>query len=642
MCKKSLYYLFSLFFVLAVVNNVSADYFSGDDFESYTATGTEPYEPNDMRYTWDPTGTASDGTNKYYYLTVDYTHGGIKALKLWFDNSFSPHFFGVSRTDSPSDWTVNGTAVGLSLWFRGAPNTDQMYVRITDSSDREAVVKYSDAWDPNDLKIEQWRQWRIKLLYFTYNNNEFDLTVVKKFEIGIGEPVDPDPGVPGGGIVYVDDIEFYQYQCAFSRGEPEADLNEDCVVDWLDVKIMAELWLGASGVKADVDQNGEVNFKDYAVMSDSWLREGAAISIIELEPGTPSGSGGNWAYGISITPPWEPGGILWANFPEHLEYHFNGMGILRYSDSRPNAWVLEQEGKFAHYEVASLSATNINVETTAEVIEPDRVKFTVKIINNSSSLVLDNVKPLLCFHYKSLSGFPQWIDNFLYTYVVIDGQIKALADIPTANPDADVKGGTVEPHPPYRNDFVVNAGGWIDDPLDLALGVITSMDDSRALILHGQPGRSMLSNSTIPCLHGDPFYGHIYPGQTKVATVTAIFVEGDWRGEVQKIIARARRPSPRNGAIDVDRSVIAGWTAGQGADSHDVYFGTDIGDVIDADNTWPVGASVYKGNHAIDANSYDPTGILDSQQVYYWRIDEVNDIDPNIAQGDVWSFTTGD
>ena len=629
MCKQFL--TLSVVLVLVLAGNAPADYFYGDDFEAYN------FSDNLLKDTWDPNGA----TGTWYFLDMSYMHGGFKSLKIWYDNNYSPYYCGVSRTDTPSDWTGDGATV-LSLWFRGSPNIDQMYVRLTDSSTTEALVKYGDSWDPNDLKVEQWQQWRIELLHFTYNNSAFDMTAVETFEIGVGEPVNPEPGVPLGGQVYFDDIELTKHKCVFTLGQRRADLNEDCVVDWNDVEIMAKKWLHDYCFVADMDLNGEVNFKDYVIMSDSWLREGAAVSIIEVEPGTPPGSGENWAYGISVTPPWEAGGTLWVNFPEHLEYHSNGMGILRYSDSRPNAWVLEQGGKFAHYEVASLTATNINVETTAEVIEPDRVKFTVKIINNSSSLILDNVKPLLCYHYKDLSGFPAWVDNFSYTYVVINGQIIALADIPTANPNANVKGGTVEPHPPYRNDFVVNNGGWIDDPLDLALAVITSTDDSRALILHGQPGRSVLSNANIPCLHGDPFYGHIYPGQTRVATVTAIFVEGDWRAEVQKIIACARRPSPRNGAIDLDPSVILGWSAGQGADSHDVYFGADINDVIDADNTWPVGTSVYKGNHAIDANSYDPTGILDSQQLYYWRIDEVNDIDPNIAQGDLWSFTTGD
>lgn len=258
------------------------------------------------------------------------------------------------------------------------------------------------------------------------------------------------------------------------------------------------------------------------------------ISSIRLNPGTASEE--SWAYGISVTPPWEEGGILWVNFPEHLEYGDQGMGISRYSDKRDNAWELANENKYAHYEVDSLTAEGIKVEATAEVIEPNRVNFTMKITNNSENLILDNVKPLLCYQYRTLTGFPQWIDNFKYTYVVIDGEIKALADIETENLKANVKGATVKPHPPYRNQFPVRNGGWIEKPLDAAISVVTSKDDRRAVILYGQPGRSMLSNAVIPCLHADPYFGSIKPDEEKIGTVTAIFIEGNWRSEVRKLL----------------------------------------------------------------------------------------------------------
>ena len=267
------------------------------------------------------------------------------------------------------------------------------------------------------------------------------------------------------------------------------------------------------------------------------------VSSIRLATGTPEGHSEKWAYGISVAPPWKDGGVLWANFPEHLEYGPQGMGIARYHDKRGNAWKVEGAGKFAHYEVASLSARGVKVEATAEVIDPDRVEFTLRIVNDAGRRTLDRVKPLLCFHYKTLTGFPgPKGTNFRYAYVVIDGEITALADIPAKNPETMVRGGTVKPHPPYRTSFVTKKGGWIEKPLDLALSVITSQDDRHAVILHGQPGRSVLSNRWIPCLHADPYYGDIKPGETRAGTVTAIFVEGDWRAEVKKII-EARKSS---------------------------------------------------------------------------------------------------
>ncbi|MHC4397607.1 MAG: hypothetical protein ACYS1A_18340, partial [Planctomycetota bacterium] len=126
-------YLFSVIFALSLVSSVSADYFLGDDFESYNSN-------NDLRNIWDPNGTASDETNVYYYLETSFVHTGAKSMRIWYDNSYSPYYCGVSRTfDTPADWTLIDTADGLSLWFRGSSNIDQMYVRLTDSSDAEAV-----------------------------------------------------------------------------------------------------------------------------------------------------------------------------------------------------------------------------------------------------------------------------------------------------------------------------------------------------------------------------------------------------------------------------------------------------------------------------------------------------------------------
>jgi hypothetical protein len=81
----------------------------------------------------------------------------------------------------------------------------------------------------------------------------------------------------------------------------------------------------------------------------------------------------------------------------------------------------------------------------------------------------------------------------------------------------------------------------------------------------------------------------------------------------------------------LDGMLTLSWIPGDYADSHDVYFGADFNDV----NTG--NPSVFKGNQALDANSYD-TDTLDLDRTYYWRIDEVND--PCLWEGDVWSFTT--
>ncbi|MBN2270675.1 MAG: SUMF1/EgtB/PvdO family nonheme iron enzyme [Sedimentisphaerales bacterium] len=98
----------------------------------------------------------------------------------------------------------------------------------------------------------------------------------------------------------------------------------------------------------------------------------------------------------------------------------------------------------------------------------------------------------------------------------------------------------------------------------------------------------------------------------------------------------ARNPNPPDGATDVGFDADLGWTAGYYTASHDVYFGTDLNDVTDANNSLPVGTSPYKGNQ-VEA-TFDP-GIMAPQTTYYWRIDEVNPY--GTTNGSIWSFTTG-
>jgi hypothetical protein len=105
--------------------------------------------------------------------------------------------------------------------------------------------------------------------------------------------------------------------------------------------------------------------------------------------------------------------------------------------------------------------------------------------------------------------------------------------------------------------------------------------------------------------------------------------------------------SPKDGVCGVNIDIVLKWATGTGADLHepeyyDLYFGTDFDDVNNADSSWPVGSSVYKGRFPADTNSFDPGG-LEFDTWYYWRIDEVNESDPNSPyKGDVCSFTTAE
>ncbi len=97
-------------------------------------------------------------------------------------------------------------------------------------------------------------------------------------------------------------------------------------------------------------------------------------------------------------------------------------------------------------------------------------------------------------------------------------------------------------------------------------------------------------------------------------------------------------PNPSNGAADVEQTPILTWSPGVFAASHQVYFGTDKEAVENADT----GSPEYKGSGNLGSESYDP-GKLSWYTTYYWRIDEVNNVNSDSPwTGSLWNFTTVD
>jgi alkaline phosphatase len=97
-------------------------------------------------------------------------------------------------------------------------------------------------------------------------------------------------------------------------------------------------------------------------------------------------------------------------------------------------------------------------------------------------------------------------------------------------------------------------------------------------------------------------------------------------------------PDPADGAVNPALSAILRWAPQGEAYSHDIYFGDNFDDVNDG------AVDVFLGNKSDRALT---VGLVDSVypaalvpgETYYWRIDEVNELDPNdIIKGQVWNF----
>jgi hypothetical protein len=114
--------------------------------------------------------------------------------------------------------------------------------------------------------------------------------------------------------------------------------------------------------------------------------------------------------------------------------------------------------------------------------------------------------------------------------------------------------------------------------------------------------------------------------------------EGDY---VPPARVSAHDPSPEDGAILQNTWASLSWQPGINAASHDVYFGENYDDVLAGTG------ETFRGNQALDSTFFVvgfpgypyPDGLVYGT-TYYWRIDEVNDVNPDSPWvGKVWSFT---
>ena len=103
-----------------------------------------------------------------------------------------------------------------------------------------------------------------------------------------------------------------------------------------------------------------------------------------------------------------------------------------------------------------------------------------------------------------------------------------------------------------------------------------------------------------------------------------------WRVDVYEVVSsnppgQVSNPSPSSGATGVSNAPTLSWSAGSGATSYDVYFGTDS----TPDST------EFIGNQA--GTTFVP-GALAASTTFYWAVDARNSA--GVTAGPVWSFTT--
>ncbi|MHC4706974.1 MAG: LamG-like jellyroll fold domain-containing protein, partial [Planctomycetota bacterium] len=250
-----------------------AEYATLDDMEDYTPDYGSDYPISDFSepYGWDCGFT--NATGSMLSLQTGSPVRGEQSMVYTYDNTVYGYYYSEISNHfvlDPCDWTALNLA-SLTLWFHGDPNndadyTEQMYVGVEDTAHNYAEVRYP-LEDMDNIRVGEWQQWNIDLHRFAGVN----LSTVQKLYIGFGDRNNTSE-FGGVGAVCVDDVRLYIPRCMSEYG-PVNDLNEDCIINYADIRILADDWLYEGGSVADLHEDGKVNSKDFATLANSWLQQ---------------------------------------------------------------------------------------------------------------------------------------------------------------------------------------------------------------------------------------------------------------------------------------------------------------------------------------------------------------------------------
>jgi hypothetical protein len=155
--------------------------------------------------------------------------------------------------------------------------------------------------------------------------------------------------------------------------------------------------------------------------------------------------------------------------------------------------------------------------------------------------------------------------------------------------------------------------------MDITEGALTLPGDYRPIV------NDYINRGWIVAYDGNGIVNVEYTVEPNQTTVTGRMLDPEL----------AWSPAPRNLAT-VEKNATLSWKPGIYAVAHNVYFGTDFNDVNNAGVDNPLNVLV---SPAQQGTTFNP-GLLDLNKTYYWRVDEVNDLDPNSPwKGVVWEFT---
>jgi len=164
-----------------------------------------------------------------------------------------------------------------------------------------------------------------------------------------------------------------------------------------------------------------------------------------------------------------------------------------------------------------------------------------------------------------------------------------------------------------------------DVPVTQVLAWRASCDATSYKVYFGttSPGQYQGQQETLIFDPGTLEYNTTYYWHIRDVTAHGPITGPTWTFKTPFRLDPATNPNPPDGTPDASRGLTLSWTAGIGAESHDVYFGQTNPPEFQINQT---------------ATIFVP-GTLAEETIYYWCIDEVNS--DGKTEGAIWTFTTG-
>ncbi|MHC4121150.1 MAG: LamG domain-containing protein, partial [Planctomycetota bacterium] len=192
---------------------------------------------------------------------------------------------------------------------------------------------------------------------------------------------------------------------------------------------------------------------------------------------------------------------------------------------------------------------------------------------------------------------------------------------------------------PDPADGALNADTWVnlswsagDSAVSHDVYLSDSFDDVNDSAADAFQGNQLTTDFLVG-FPGFPYPEGMVPGATyywRIDEVNEADPNSPWRGEIWSFSIPPKTayfPDPIDGAEFVDLDATLSWTPGFGAKLHTVYLGDSFEDVNNATGGVSRGTVTYK-----------PASPLESEKVYYWRVDEFDIVETH--KGDIWAFTT--